>query len=63
LLLRRSDSFFLNPWVPFIFSVLYFAITKTLSHYADGKNRIQGRGWNVAVVLHNLFLAVYSGWT
>ena len=57
------DDFFLNPWVPVVFGVLYFAVTKTLSHYQDGKNRMQGKRWKAFVVIHNMILAVYSGWT
>ncbi|KAK4705431.1 hypothetical protein P7C70_g765, partial [Phenoliferia sp. Uapishka_3] len=56
-------DFFLNPWTPLVFGLLYFATTKTLSHYQDGKNRMQGKRWKAFVVLHNVFLAVYSGWT
>lgn len=53
----------MNPWTPLIFGILYFAAAKTISHYTDGKNRLQGRFWNAAVVLHNVILAAYSGWT
>ncbi|KAM0752038.1 hypothetical protein T439DRAFT_199602 [Meredithblackwellia eburnea MCA 4105] len=56
-------DFFLNPLTPFVFGITYFAVTKTLSHYQDGKNRIQGKGWNAFVIFHNLTLAVYSAWT
>ncbi|KAL8292504.1 hypothetical protein RQP46_001116 [Phenoliferia psychrophenolica] len=59
----RPDDFFLNPWTPVVFGVAYFAITKTLSHYQDGKNRMQGKRWKAFVVIHNMILAVYSGWT
>ncbi|GAA5991834.1 hypothetical protein JCM11641_002119, partial [Rhodosporidiobolus odoratus] len=54
---------FMHPVTPLIFSVIYFATAKTLSHYQNGRNRIKGRGWDVAVVAHNLFLALYSAWT
>ncbi|BGP20341.1 hypothetical protein JCM10213_001606 [Rhodosporidiobolus nylandii] len=54
---------FMNPITPFLFGVVYFATAKTLSHFQNGRNRIQGKGWDVAVVAHNLFLAVYSAWT
>ncbi|GAA6039523.1 hypothetical protein JCM8097_008366 [Rhodosporidiobolus ruineniae] len=54
---------FMNPVTPFLFGLIYFITAKTLSHYQNGKNRIQGKGWDVAVVAHNLFLAVYSAWT
>ncbi|GAA5941252.1 elongation of very long chain fatty acids protein [Sporobolomyces koalae] len=54
---------FMNPLTPFIFGIVYFAVAKTLSHYQNGRNRIQGKRWNVVVVAHNVFLAVYSAWT
>ncbi|CEQ42751.1 SPOSA6832_04606 [Sporobolomyces salmonicolor] len=54
---------FMNPLTPLLFGLFYFATAKTLSHYQNGRNRIQGKGWNVVVVAHNIFLAVYSGWT
>ncbi|GAA5880703.1 hypothetical protein JCM8547_007570 [Rhodosporidiobolus lusitaniae] len=54
---------FMNPITPFLFGVIYFAVAKTLSHFQNGKNRIKGRGWDVAVVAHNVFLAAYSAWT
>lgn len=53
----------MNPVVPFVFGIAYFAVAKTLSHYQNGHNRIQGKRWNVVVVAHNVFLAVYSAWT
>lgn len=58
-----TDDFFLNPWTPLAFGLIYFAVTKTLSHYQDGKNRMQGKRWKAFIVAHNMFLAVYSGWT
>lgn len=57
------DEFFMNPLTPFIFGIVYFAVAKTLSHYQNGRNRIQGKRWNTVVVAHNVFLAVYSAWT
>ncbi|GAA5969711.1 hypothetical protein JCM3765_001214 [Sporobolomyces pararoseus] len=54
---------FMNPLTPFLFGIIYFAVAKTLSHYQNGHNRIQGKRWNVVVVAHNVFLAVYSAWT
>ena len=59
---RRYDLF-LNPATPIIFGIVYFITAKTLSHYSDGKNRMQGPIWNAVIVLHNIILAVYSGWT
>lgn len=53
----------MNPLTPFLFGIVYFAVAKTLSHYQNGHNRIQGKRWNVVVVAHNVFLAVYSAWT
>jgi hypothetical protein len=49
--------------LPLFFGISYFIVAKTLSHYQNGKNRIQGRWWDVAVLAHNVFLAVYSAWT
>lgn len=54
---------FMHPVTPIAFAIVYFALAKTLSHYQSGKNRIQGKGWNAAVICHNLLLAGYSGWT
>ncbi|GAA6062524.1 hypothetical protein JCM10212_001574 [Sporobolomyces blumeae] len=54
---------FMNPLTPFLFGIVYFAVAKTLSHYQNGHNRIQGKRWNVFVVAHNVFLAAYSAWT
>ncbi|KDE07202.1 hypothetical protein MVLG_02602 [Microbotryum lychnidis-dioicae p1A1 Lamole] len=55
--------FFLHPWTPIVFAIVYFFTTKYLSANSDGKNRITGKRWKVVVVMHNLFLAVYSAWT
>ncbi|GAA6020328.1 hypothetical protein JCM10207_003230 [Rhodosporidiobolus poonsookiae] len=54
---------FMNPITPLAFAIVYFITAKTLSHFQNGKNRIQGRGWDLAVIAHNLFLAAYSAWT
>ncbi|GAA5822616.1 hypothetical protein JCM5353_005505 [Sporobolomyces roseus] len=59
----NAYEFFMNPLTPFIFGIVYFAVAKTLSHYQNGRNRIQGKRWNTVVVAHNVFLAVYSAWT
>lgn len=56
-------NFFMNPMFPLAFGIGYFIVAKTLSHLSDGKNRMQGPYWNALVVLHNIILAVYSGWT
>lgn len=56
-------DFFLNPYTPLVFGVVYFVLTSYLSSRTDGKNRIQGKGWDVAVAIHNILLCVYSVWT
>lgn len=61
--LRYTDSFFLNPWTPLVFGASYFALSLFLSSRQDGKNRIKGKGWDMAVLAHNIFLAAYSMWT
>ncbi|KAK4048631.1 hypothetical protein OIV83_004601 [Microbotryomycetes sp. JL201] len=53
----------MSPWTPFTFGLVYFITAKVLSAKQDGKNRIRGKGWDLLVVLHNVFLAVYSAAT
>ncbi|KAM0787310.1 hypothetical protein ACM66B_007084 [Microbotryomycetes sp. NB124-2] len=53
----------MSPWTPFMFGLVYFVTAKYLSAKQDGKNRIKGRVWDALVVLHNVFLAVYSAAT
>ncbi|BGP27851.1 fatty acid elongase [Rhodotorula toruloides] len=61
--LASTYDLFLNPVTPLAFGLVYFATAKTLSHFQNGKNRIKGKGWDVAVLVHNILLAVYSAWT
>ncbi|GAA5842952.1 hypothetical protein JCM9279_004040 [Rhodotorula babjevae] len=60
---ESSYDLFLNPVVPIAFGIVYFAVAKTLSHLQNGKNRIPGKRWQAFVFSHNVFLAIYSGWT
>ena len=57
-----SDTTMLNGWVPLLFGLGYLGLTTFLSRRQNGKNRIQGKGWDAAVLAHNIFLAVYSMW-
>ncbi|ORY73626.1 ELO family [Leucosporidium creatinivorum] len=56
-------TFFLSPWTPLAFSIIYFITSHWLNNRQDGKNRIKGKGWDMAVLAHNIFLAAYSCWT
>jgi len=60
---ESSYDLFLNPVVPIAFGIVYFAVAKTLSHLQNGKNRIPGKRWQAFIFSHNVFLAIYSGWT
>ncbi|KAK4053987.1 hypothetical protein OIO90_003632 [Microbotryomycetes sp. JL221] len=53
----------MSPWTPLVFGAVYFVSAKLLSANQNGKNRIQGKVWDVLVLMHNVLLAVYSGAT
>lgn len=61
-----SQRFFestIKPEVPFTIVFGYLALIAILNQRQDGKNRMKGPWWKALLLLHNVLLALYSGWT
>ncbi|KAA1083768.1 hypothetical protein PGT21_017103 [Puccinia graminis f. sp. tritici] len=56
-------EFTLRPELPFTIVCVYLALIALLNKRQDGKNRMKGPWWKAVLLMHNIILAVYSGWT
>jgi len=60
---KRIFEFTMRPELPFTIVFGYLALIAFLNKRQDGKNRMKGPWWKAVLLLHNIILAVYSGWT
>ncbi|KAI9622122.1 hypothetical protein KEM48_007433 [Puccinia striiformis f. sp. tritici PST-130] len=60
---RKLFEFTMRPELPFTIVCGYLAVIAILNKRQDGKNRMKGPWWKAVLLLHNVILAVYSGWT